>query len=348
MFSIGFRVVSAPFEPRRLIDWPRAFDAYCAAAPVAEPHRPAWLSAFCFGDDFADYLRVRGSPRGFAGPTWSRWLWFDLDSPDDPQHAAADAGGLVDAVATCYGISPEAVPVWFSGRKGFHVGLPLSLCGAPGPSERFHRVCRKLAEHLAEVASVSIDTGIYDAVRLFRCPNSKHEKSGLYKVPVSFDELQGPVDAILSKATSPVPFSMAAEPPACAAAIEDWRQAEAAVAADAEAKRVRQADPDRRLNRWTVELVRGNLPARGDRHRALFSAAADLAEHGTPGEVIAELLTEPGLDSGLPPGEVRRQIACGIEHGRGAPGDVSGAEATPTHPKRPTADDLRKLWRAQQ
>jgi hypothetical protein len=45
----------------------------------------------------------------------------------------------------------------------------------------------------------------------------------------------------------------------------------------------------------------------------ILSAAADLAEFGTLDDLIAALLTPPGLDTGLPPSEVRRQIACGIE-----------------------------------
>lgn len=51
----------------------------------------------------------------------------------------------------------------------------------------------------------------------------------------------------------------------------------------------------------------------GDRHRLLFSAAANLAEFGCPPALAHELLTESALDSGLPPKEVRRQIDCGLD-----------------------------------
>ncbi|NOY29641.1 MAG: DNA primase, partial [Planctomycetes bacterium] len=42
-------------------------------------------------------------------------------------------------------------------------------------------------------------------------------------------------------------------------------------------------------------------------------AAANLAEFGCPAPLAHALLTEPGLDSGLAPKEVRRQIDCGVE-----------------------------------
>ena len=54
----------------------------------------------------------------------------------------------------------------------------------------------------------------------------------------------------------------------------------------------------------------------GERHKVIFSAAADLAGFGTVDDLVAALLTDPALDTGLPPGEVARQIRCGLDHGR--------------------------------
>jgi hypothetical protein len=52
----------------------------------------------------------------------------------------------------------------------------------------------------------------------------------------------------------------------------------------------------------------------GDRHRLLFSAAANLAEFPTRDDLIHALLTKVGRDMGLTPPDVARQIACGIRH----------------------------------
>ena len=52
----------------------------------------------------------------------------------------------------------------------------------------------------------------------------------------------------------------------------------------------------------------------GDRHRLLFSAAANLGESGCPVELAHELLREAALDSGLSPSETKRQIDCGLKH----------------------------------
>ena len=68
------------------------------------------------------------------------------------------------------------------------------------------------------------------------------------------------------------------------------------------------------LNRSTLEFMREGAVV-GDRHRMLFSAAANLAEFGCPSALAHALLTEAGLDSGLPPKDVRRQIDCGLTAG---------------------------------
>jgi len=46
----------------------------------------------------------------------------------------------------------------------------------------------------------------------------------------------------------------------------------------------------------------------------LFSAAANLGEFNCPPALAHALLTEAGLDSGLSPSDVRRQIECGLNH----------------------------------
>ena len=53
----------------------------------------------------------------------------------------------------------------------------------------------------------------------------------------------------------------------------------------------------------------------GDRHRELFSAAANLAEFASVDELAVALLTPCGLNSGLTRSDVQRQIECGLKHG---------------------------------
>jgi hypothetical protein len=164
---------------------------------------------------------------------------------------------------------------------------------------------------------VVIDSGVYDRVRLFRSPNSRHQRTGRYKRRVTLDELMGlRHDAIERMAATPEPFDVPTAPATNITAVDDWAAAADAVSADDAAIADRRATmTGAKINRRTLDFLRDGATA-GDRHRLLFSAAANLAEFGASFELAFALLSEPALDSGLSPSDVSRQIRCGIEGGR--------------------------------
>jgi hypothetical protein len=96
-------------------------------------------------------------------------------------------------------------------------------------------------------------------------------------------------------------------------AAADWQAAADQVRAEGEGKAARRAagNGSPTLNRATLDFIREGAH-QGDRHRILFSAAANLREFGCPPALAFALLEESGLDAGLPPKEVCRQIGCGL------------------------------------
>ena len=214
--------------------------------------------------------------------------------------------------------------LFFSGSKGFHVLAPLAAAGSPPPSIDFADTSRRLAEHLAGAVGVEIDRSIYDRQRLFRSPNSRHPKTGLRKRPLVFDELLAvKPSAIRERALEPLAVELPPLPRPTDQAVSDWQRA----AEETSSRRVLRSKTNGggeaatagRLNRATLDFIRdGATP--GERNGRLFSAAANLAELGSPLRLALELLTEPALDCGLPPAEAARTITNGHEHGRKATG----------------------------
>ncbi|MFZ1935132.1 MAG: hypothetical protein WCB27_18495 [Thermoguttaceae bacterium] len=309
----GFRIVGGCFETRRLVDAAAAFSAHAAADPRCEPDKECYLSAFRFDESFRRHLEDnQGSTASYSGPCWSPWLWFDLDN-EELQYVHKDAAALAAFLVERYGVEPDELLMFFSGSKGFHVGLATALW-SPEPSDVFHKVCRRFAEHVAELAAVTIDTGVYDRVRAFRAPNSRHPKTGLHKSHLSLDELTGlPLEKIIELSREPAAFPLPTPTRHNDNATADWQAAVEQVAREGEAKAQRHtaANGTPTLNRSTLYFIRGGASA-GDRHRLLYSAAANLAEFACPSALAVALLEESGLDSGLPPKEIRRQIECGL------------------------------------
>ncbi|GIW97052.1 MAG: hypothetical protein KatS3mg111_0385 [Pirellulaceae bacterium] len=308
----GFRIVGDCRQTRRLVDAGAAFAAYADCDDRAEVQSEAYLSAFWFGELFRRHLEQTASTKDYTGECWTPWLWFDIDRADDIQAATAEARRLCVALVERYDIDGDALLIFYSGSKGYHVGLSTSLW-RPEPSVRFNAVLRRMAELLAADASIEIDSGVYDKVRAFRAPNSRHPKTGRYKRRLAFGELLSVSTAgHIERAAKPMPFELPEPPGSVDQAIRDWQTAlREQTEADAARLERRRADKPARLNRQTLDFIRDGA-VKGDRHRLLFSAAANLAEFGCPSALAHALLTDAALDSGLPPSEVRRQIDCGL------------------------------------
>jgi hypothetical protein len=317
--SYGFRIVGSCWERRRLVDAGAALRGYASCDPRADVAREAYLSSFTFGPDFRDQLESTGSTAGFSGDCWAPFLWWDIDRENELPAALRDARRLASFLLDRYRtLDDDDLLIFYSGAKGFHVGLPTALWG-PAPSKMFNAVARSFGEQLAAAAGVAIDAGVYDKVRPFRAPNSRHPKTGLHKRRVAHRELLGlSPDKILRLAQEPIPFDLPAPAAGDDQAAADWQGAYRRIAEQTEGKTRRRTDAAKgtpTLNRLTLDFIRKGA-AVGDRHRLLFSAAANLAEFDCPPALAHALLTEAALDSGLAPGDVRRQIECGLNRVR--------------------------------
>jgi hypothetical protein len=313
-FRFGFRALARDGE-RKLTDARTAFRAHVEADPRAMTAGECYLSHFVFSDEFRAHLATTGSTAGYTGPTWLQWLVFDIDVADDILEALTQARRLAAWLVDRFKLEPDDLMFFYSGSKGFHVLLPSSLWDGQ-PAASFHEYARRFAEKLAINADVKIDSGIYARVNLLRAPNSRHRKTGRYKVQLRYDELLNlKPEAIFEIAAEPREGWIPEPVGVNSEAADVWREIVKLVDDDKAASTERRSsNGTAKLNPTTrAVLVEGSFV--GDRHRELFSSAANLAEFSTVEELAFALLTPCGLNSGLTPSEVQRQIACGLKHG---------------------------------
>jgi hypothetical protein len=312
----AFRILGGTDNQRRVVDYASAFRAYCAADPSARPEVPAYLSAFNFGDEFRHQMEATGSVRGYQGPVGIASVKWDIDREGNLDAALRDVRILSVCLADDYEVDDENLLIGFSGSKGFHIELPVGWPIDPTPCANL--VCRKFAETIADKVGIKVDTGVYDRVRPFRAWNSKHPKTGLHKTRIGLDDLlRSTPKWITDRAAGPIPFDPPA-PMTSPSLVSDWEGASLAVRRqEEESQSHRSGRSDASVNALTRRFIIDATEVEvGSRHARLFSAAANLAEFATVNDRVHALLTEPGLDTGLAPREVRRQIECGIEHAR--------------------------------
>lgn len=125
-------------------------------------------------------------------------LYFDLDG----EYAQDDLRALINFL-TQHKCPSSTIQVYYSGNKGFHLELPFRFLGIEG-DQKLNKLYEVIAKEIkSTIHAPSLDTGIYDAVRLWRLPNSINSKSGLYKIPLMLEEAKLPLDQIKALAKTP-------------------------------------------------------------------------------------------------------------------------------------------------
>ena len=115
------------------------------------------------------------------------YLDFDCDLETDFEIMKDEALAVYQQIQKDFALSCSHMQLYFSGAKGFHLliapyNLGFSICS------NLHELYKKLALYYKKICE-RIDTKIYDDRRVFRMPNSINTKTGLYKVPLTYDEL---------------------------------------------------------------------------------------------------------------------------------------------------------------
>lgn len=122
----------------------------------------------------------------YRNPGW----WLDLDHKEDPVKACTDALRFMSWLET-KGCNPECVGIWLSGGKGLHIVVPESVFVPPEHLGRDWLNLPRIIEEMTvtEAFLETADRGVYDVQRMWRTEN-KIRDNGLYKVPVTLDELR--------------------------------------------------------------------------------------------------------------------------------------------------------------
>ncbi len=143
-----------------------------------------YRSTYTYGDDALEYFQNNGgSIKGYTGDAWTDTLYWDLDCKDDFEKVRKAASKLLDKLEELKLL--DATEVFFSGNKGVHI---LTHTTNKFSTEETSRICHNIAKD-AGLGNDVFDTSVYNLTRIFRIPNTRHQESKLYKIPLDFEEL---------------------------------------------------------------------------------------------------------------------------------------------------------------
>lgn len=122
-------------------------------------------------------------------------LYFDFDTDlnngeDAFLNIKKDVDFTLVYLSSMYSIPQEVVDLYFSGNKGIHLIVKKEYLDIQ-PHFSLNQVFRSIAEEIYNILPFkTMDMKVYDRRRLWRMPNSKHNKSDLYKIPITVEEFK--------------------------------------------------------------------------------------------------------------------------------------------------------------
>lgn len=243
---------------------------------VTDATKDWYSSLYFYSEDQKKQIEERRSVAGIRDTVTNR-LFFDFDAPaPNGEHSA---GVLMEAQADALtvakrlfaaGIPAELIQPSFSGSKGFSIEVTLAEFFTP---DQFKLLVRTLAGDLK-----TFDRVVADANRIVRIPLTRHQKSGMYKTPLTLEELEhGTIDEIWGLAEAPRAWSwpkdVAAVPSAWKALLTRVETKEKPKLALSEDKDINWSQKPKEWRNCKWALLQGHFDS-GKRHEALIRLAA--------------------------------------------------------------------------
>lgn len=224
-----------------------------------------YTSIFYYDENHFKKFKETNSVKGIEDVKTNK-LVFDLDSPKDLQAARIEAIELLARLRK-FNVEPDDVEIYFSGMKGFTLVVQLDREITPQQAAKI--AIEKLGQGLE-----TLDTGVYNASRILRVPNTKHQQSGLYKIRLTKDDLENlTIDTIKERAAENQSSTDAPVNPKPSEDLYDLTML---------ANKTKKVDVSGELNmttkpkQWTNckwSLLQGNFQA-GERDQAMMILAA--------------------------------------------------------------------------
>jgi len=261
-----------------------------------------YRSHYRFPAEFREYVHIESikehkkqTVSGYNGTAYTDCLWVDIDD-QDLSIALAKAQKYIGRLEHVYRIPPEYLKCFFSGSKGFHIGI-LSQAFGFVPSRFLPQICKDIAREL--MGDIDFDEAIYDKTRLFRLSNTVNNKTGLYKVELTANEilLCNDIEVIKEKAKAPRQhISMNIDE---VETIDEIQAIYQEVAKKYENGKKKQS-VDSQATHWVSSLLENGAET-GGRTSALIRLAGYYKKKGLPQDIARSLLTQWDITKNRPP-----------------------------------------------
>jgi len=146
-----------------------------------DPNKDYYISIYKYNEEQKKRVEENGTVSGIRDVTTDILVW-DFDSANNPDNARKDVINLAHRLVEWYNVDTDSIQCYYSGSKGFHVVLYLG--NQQVTPEQFKKATTFIAEGLK-----TFDAVVSDPARVIRLEYTKHQKTGLYKIPLHISEV---------------------------------------------------------------------------------------------------------------------------------------------------------------
>jgi KaiC/GvpD/RAD55 family RecA-like ATPase len=249
---------------------------------IKDTNKDYYRSVYHYSDDQRKRFDEKGTIAGITDVE-TNLVVFDFDCKDDLNKSRKDALDMVSRLIE-RGLQVGDFNVYFSGSKGFSIEIETTHRFSPN---ELKNLAYKLSEGLETADSV-----VYNPSRVFRIPMTKHPVSGLYKVPISLDDLSDlTIDQIkeYAKDTSNADNWEVHEITLPDSLIELTREAPEVSNTNEDLGELDLGQKPKWLSPCKYAILMGHFKS-GNRSNALMALCAAIKSQGIPKEVAHRML----------------------------------------------------------
>ena len=157
---------------------------------VKKTNYERYISLFLFDEGIKSHFKRTNSMSNYTDKVGINTIWIDFDNEGNLEDVKKEVLRFVNQLNNKYDFPEDYIPVYFSGSKGFHVGIPAKVIGLDGVFEK--DLPAKVKSFIAKLTNniMYVDLVIYNHTRIMRLPFSFNEKGKMYKIHIPYKILK--------------------------------------------------------------------------------------------------------------------------------------------------------------
>lgn len=237
-----------------------------------------YKSLYLYDEEGKEYHKIKRTFKDFLGKRYIKSVLIDIDKGQNTDDYTLNKTRSVLFELEELGVQQRSYQIYFSGT-GYHIEINGEVFNFPEGSNDLPFIVKETMNNLFN----DVDLSVYNRTAIYRCENTLNQKSNLYKIPLSHEQIQMcDAEDILKNAQQQ--SSIALEP--------TWGDGELEDKVIKEIPKVRILQSNAEPNNIVpcVQKMYKLGPEEGSRNNTLMRIASHFFRHGIPSEAAKAAL----------------------------------------------------------